>query len=46
MAKRAHGVGRFVKTRSKKNAKRLAAKKLMLEEKAKKRAKNTNKKKK
>ena len=36
MAKRAHAVGRVQKSRSKKTAKRLEAKSVMLEEKAKK----------
>ena len=36
MAKRRHAVGRIQKSRSKKTAKRLEAKRIMLEEKAKK----------
>jgi len=43
-AKRNHGVNTHQKTRSRKTAKRLAAKKLMLEEKAAKRAKRKGKK--
>jgi hypothetical protein len=39
MAKREHAVGRIQKSRSKKTKKRLEAKRVMLEEKAKKRGK-------